>query len=68
MEYVILNSYFDGAFAPVPENLRFFPQSVAGYDAFMARLREQADLVHEEIGWGLGRIGPDVRVWRLRRG
>jgi len=22
--------------------------------------------VHEEIGWDTGRLGPDIRIWRLR--
>ncbi len=64
--YAVLNSYFDDAFLPVPENRRFFPRSVENHAAFMARLEERADLVHEEVGWRAGRIGPDVRIWRLR--
>src|SRR5262249_54092326 len=64
--YVVLNSSFGGAFAGVPENARFFPRSVARYAASPARLRETADLVHEEIGWDAGRLGPDIQIWRLR--
>jgi len=66
VQYVVLNSYFDGAFADVPENARFFPRSVEGYAAFLVRLAEEADIVHEEIGWDTGRLGPDIRIWRLR--
>lgn len=66
VEYVVINSYFDGAFADVPENVRFFPTSVERYAAFLARLRETADVVHEEIGWDAGRLGPDIQIWRLR--
>ena len=67
VEWMVLNSYFDDAFSPVPENLRFFPRSVRGYEAFITRLREEADLAHAEIGWADRRLGPDIRVWRLRR-
>lgn len=66
VEYVVINSYFDGAFANVPENARFFPRSVERYAAFLARLREAADVVHEETGWDAGRIGPDIQIWRFR--
>jgi 4-amino-4-deoxy-L-arabinose transferase-like glycosyltransferase len=66
VEWFILNSYFDDAFTPVSENLRFFPRSVREYEAFMNRVREEAELVHAEIGWADHRLGPDIRVWRLR--
>jgi hypothetical protein len=66
VEWIVLNSYFDDAFSPVPENLRFFPRSVGGYEAFMARLREEADLAYAAIGWADCRLGPDIRVWHLR--
>jgi hypothetical protein len=66
VEWFILNSYFDDAFTPVPENLRFFPRSVREYEAFMNRVRAEAELVHAEIGWADHRLGPDIRVWRLR--
>jgi hypothetical protein len=66
VEWLVLNSYFDDAFSPVPENLRFLPRSVRGYEAFLARLREEADLAHAEIGWADRRLGPEIRIWRLR--
>jgi len=66
VQYVVLNSYFDGAFADVAENTRFFPHSVERYAAFLVRLAEEADVVHEEIGWDTGRLGPDIRIWQLR--
>jgi len=67
VDLVVLSSAFDGAFAPVPENLRFFPRSVASYAAFRERLAARADLVWSVRGWSAGRIGPDVEVWALRR-
>ncbi len=67
VDLVVLSSSFDGAFAPVPENQRFFPRSVAAYAAFRERLAARADLVWSVQGWSAGRIGPDVEVWALRR-
>jgi hypothetical protein len=66
VEYVVLNSWFDGAFTRIAENERYFPRSVASYEAFVARLRREADLIHAEPGWRAGRMGPDIDVWRLR--
>ena len=65
VEYVVLNSYFDGAFARVPENERFFPLAIANYEAFMARLSTAAELVHVSLGAAEGRMGPDIHIWRL---
>jgi hypothetical protein len=66
IEYVVLNSYFDGAFARIPENERSFPRAVANHEAFVAKLRREGDLILAEPGWRAGRIGPDIDVWRLR--
>jgi hypothetical protein len=66
VEYVVLNSYFDGALSRIPENERFFPRSVESYEAFLARLSAEADLVHVRKGWSEHRIGPDIWIWRLR--
>jgi hypothetical protein len=66
IEYVVLNSYFDGALSRIPENERYFPRAVAGYEAFIGRLRTDAELIHATSGWRDGRIGPDIQIWRLR--
>ena len=66
VQYVVLNSYFDGALSRIPENERFFPRSVASYEAFLTRLRAEAELVHTSTGWQNRRLGPDIDVWRLR--
>lgn len=66
VQYVVLNSYFDGSLARVPENERFFPRSVASYAAFRSRLAGEADLIQSIVGWDAGRLGPDIEVWRLR--
>jgi 4-amino-4-deoxy-L-arabinose transferase-like glycosyltransferase len=66
VEWLVLNSYFDDAFSPVAENLHFFPRAVRGYEDFVTRLHREADLAHAEIGWADRRLGPDIRVWRLR--
>lgn len=66
VEYVVLNSYFDGALSRIPENERYFPRAVATREAFIDRLRNEADLIHAQPGWREGRIGPDIEIWRLR--
>jgi hypothetical protein len=65
VDYVVLNSYFDDAFARVAENERYFPRSVASYEAFRARIRREATLAYVIRGWREGRLGPDISVWRL---
>jgi hypothetical protein len=66
VEFVVLNSYFDDELAATPENLRWFPVSVAGYEEFRARLDERADKLHEITGYAAGRAGPDITIYRLR--
>jgi 4-amino-4-deoxy-L-arabinose transferase-like glycosyltransferase len=63
--YLVLNSYYEGAFSPVPENLRWFPRSVEEYRGFMERVREKAEPVYSVRGLSEGRFGPDIAVWRL---
>lgn len=65
VQLVVLNSYFDGAFSPLPENLRWFPRSVAEYRAFRRRLAAAAELEWSVGGWSDHRSGPDIEVWRL---
>jgi hypothetical protein len=65
VEHLILNSYFDAAFSPVPENLAFFPHATAAYAAFRERLEREARLVYEVIGLREGRLGPDIAIYRL---
>jgi hypothetical protein len=66
LQWVIVNSYVGNQFAPTPENLRWFPRSVAAYAATMEKLRAAADLEYEIRGWSYGRQGPDILVYRLR--
>ena len=66
VRHLVLNSWFDGAFAPVEENERYFPVSVAEHAAFRARLEREGELLHRIEGFAAGRIGPDIEVWRLR--
>jgi hypothetical protein len=63
--YLVLNSYYEGAFSPVPENLRWFPRSVEEYRGFMERVREKAEPVYSVRGLSEGRFGPDIAVWRF---
>lgn len=67
IEYFVLNSYFDDALAATPENLRWFPNSIAGYEGFRARLDERAEKLHEIPGYAAGRSGPDITIYRLRQ-
>jgi 4-amino-4-deoxy-L-arabinose transferase-like glycosyltransferase len=65
VRYLVFNSYFDGAFAPTAENLRWFPNSIRNYEAFMARVKERAQLVYSVQGESAGRFGPDIEVFRF---
>jgi len=65
INYIVLNSYFDAAFTPVPENLRYFPRSIEEYGSFLNRLKVEARLVYEVKGWSDGRLGPDITIYRL---
>ncbi|OGW36832.1 MAG: hypothetical protein A2Y97_06175 [Nitrospirae bacterium RBG_13_39_12] len=65
VQYLIMNSYFDDAFSPVPENIVFFPRSVKDYQMFLKRLNSEAHLAYSVKGWSEHRIGPDIAVYRL---
>lgn len=65
MSYVVLNSYFNDAFSPVAENLRYFPRSVSGYRDFLVGLQTEATLVYSVKGWSENRLGPDIAIYRL---
>jgi hypothetical protein len=66
VQYVVLNSSFEGSFRDTPDNQRFFPRNVDGYRAFRARLDELGELAFEVKGHSEGRLGPDITVYRLR--
>jgi hypothetical protein len=63
--YFVSNSYSDDAYSDIPENQRYFPNSVAAYSAFRARLAREADLVFSVSGGATGRLGPDIKIYRL---
>jgi 4-amino-4-deoxy-L-arabinose transferase-like glycosyltransferase len=63
--YLVLNSFFDDGFSPVPENRAFFPRATAAYAAFHERLAREATRVFEVRGIAEGRMGPDIAIWRL---
>jgi len=65
VDALVLNSYYDGAFSPVPENLRWFPRSVEEYRKFMERVRRKAEPVYSVRGLSDGRFGPDIGIWRF---
>jgi 4-amino-4-deoxy-L-arabinose transferase-like glycosyltransferase len=66
IQYVVLNSYFENALGDTAENRRFFPRSVEAYAAFRDRLAKEGELLYEVDGDREGRLGPDVRVYRLK--
>ena len=66
VRYLVMNSCFNGAFSPVPENLKYFPAATAGYAAFMKELEGGAELVWSAAGTGAGRMGPDIAVYRFK--
>lgn len=66
VDWVVLNSWFEDAFSPVPENLRYFPRAVAGYREFRERLDASADLVWRVEGIKERRLGPTISVYRVR--
>jgi 4-amino-4-deoxy-L-arabinose transferase-like glycosyltransferase len=66
IEYVVLNSYFEDSLAPTPENLRWFPNSVAAYQAFRVALEARGERVAAIAGYTAGRYGPDITIYRLR--
>jgi len=67
IEYVVLNSYFEGNLYDTAENRRFFPKSVAAYAAFRKTLALVADPVFSVEGHDADRLGPDIVIYRLRR-
>ena len=66
VRYLVLNSCFNGAFSPVPENIDRFPRAVAGYKDFLEDLGLRADRVWSVTGWAGGRLGPDIDIYKLR--
>jgi len=65
VQFLVSNSYFDGAFAPIPENLRFFPRSVRAFQEFGARLERVATPVYTVRGFRAGRLGPDITIYAI---
>ncbi len=68
IQYVVLSSYFEGALSDTEENRRWFPKTVAAYRAFRERLAGEAGRLFQVRGYGEGRLGPDIEVYRLRPG
>jgi len=66
IRYVVANSYFNEAYSPIPENLKYFPRSVGGYLNFFRELISESESVFEVRGWSAGRLGPDITVYRLK--
>lgn len=64
--FVVLNSYFDGALAPIPENRRYFPRSVRAFREFRVALEREAALVFSVRGRSAGRLGPDIMIYQFR--
>ena len=65
VQYAVVNSWFVDAFAPVPENLLFFPNAVASYREFWQRLESSATLRWRVAGWEDGRLGPSIAIYQL---
>jgi hypothetical protein len=65
VQYLVMNSYFDDMFSPVPENLAFFPRSINDYQAFVKRLKLETQLVFSVEGLSAHRQGPDIFVYKL---
>ena len=66
VRFLVLNSYFDGAFAPIPENKRYFPRSVRAFREFMERLEREGSLVFSVDGHSAGRLGPDITIYEIQ--
>lgn len=66
IEYVVLNSYFDGGLSRCPDNERWFPESVRAYEEFTTRIGREADKVFAVDGRSAGRFGPSIAIYRLR--
>lgn len=66
VRYLVMNSYFNGAFSPAPENLAYFPAATAGYAAFMKELESGAELIWSAPGNSAGRMGPDIAIYRFK--
>lgn len=67
VQYLVMNSYFDAKFSPVPENLAFFPRSINNYQAFVKRLNHETQLVYSVKGLSEHRQGPDIFVYKLSK-
>jgi hypothetical protein len=65
VDLIITNSYFDGGFSPVPENLYYFPNAVANYQDYRRELGRSATLVFSVEGISEGRLGPDIEIFAL---
>ncbi|HEX7479706.1 MAG TPA: glycosyltransferase family 39 protein [Polyangiales bacterium] len=66
VEYLVLHSYFEDALSATPDNLRWFPRSVANRQSFDDAVERTAERVHLEPGFASGGMGPEISVWRLR--
>jgi len=66
IRYIVSNSYYDDAFSDIAENRRWFPRSAAAYAEWRVRLAREAELVYTVLGQDAGRLGPDIRIYRLQ--
>jgi hypothetical protein len=66
VRYLVTNSFFDDAFLPVEENLKFFPESIRQYAAFQEALLVRSKKVFSVSGWDESRMGPDIAIYELR--
>ncbi|NNL96427.1 MAG: phospholipid carrier-dependent glycosyltransferase, partial [Xanthomonadales bacterium] len=65
VDYYVANSWFEGAYAAVDDNLRWFPISVKSYSSFRQALQRETELVFTIRGFEEGRPGPDIHIYRL---
>ena len=65
IEYVVLNSYFDGGLSRCADNERWFPVSVRAREEFMARIGSEAEKVFAVEGRPAGRFGPSIEIYRF---
>lgn len=66
VQFVVLNSYFDDALSPIPENQRYFPLSVRAFREFEEALARDAAPVYTVRGHSAGRLGPDITILAMR--
>jgi len=66
IRYVVSASAHDGAFSPIRENLLWFPNAVEAYAGWRRRLETEGELLWSVRAADIGRLGPDIEIWRLR--